>query len=668
MAVQDITQKRTLADAAEAPTIVPDASHHHDHDHHPDENDHEHGHDHDHPFEWQEAARIALVAIAAATVWLRVWEPFPAVSVIGGVGLLIGGWPILKEAFENIVERRMTMELSMTIAIVAAAAIGEFFTALVITLFVLVAEVLEGLTVGRGRKAIRDLLDFLPREVSVRRSGSIRSVSAEELSVGDAILVAPGGRIPVDGAVLSGHSFVDQSRITGESMPVEKTAGAQVFAGSINQSGALEVAAERIGRDTSYGKIIAAVERAEKSRAPVQRLADRLAGYLVYFALGAAVLTFLITRDIYSTISVIIVAGACGIAAGTPLAILGGIGRSARLGAIVKGGVHLETLGHVDTVVLDKTGTLTFGRPEVQHVAPVAGTTGDELLDAAATAEVRSEHPLGRAIVAYARKQGRTVMEPSSFAYTPGRGIMTKVADATILVGNQAWMAENEIIVPAAEQNVTAGSEVFVARDGRLLGSIAVADIVRPEAKRAIEALHRMNIRTVLLTGDAKRVATAVGTALGIKEIEAELLPEDKLARVQALVAQKRVVAMVGDGVNDAPALAEANVGVAMGSGTDVAQESADVVLLGNDLERFVETLAVARRTRGIIWQNFAGTIGVDALGIALAAFGFLNPLLAAGIHVVSELVFILNSARLLPTPEKTVTAASELRPEPVKA
>jgi heavy metal translocating P-type ATPase len=577
-------------------------------------------------------------------------------------------WPILKEAFENIVERRMTMELSMTIAIVAAAAIGEFFTALVITLFVLVAEVLEGLTVGRGRKAIRDLLEFLPREVSVRRSGSIKSVSAEELSVGDAILVAPGGRIPVDGAVLSGHSFVDESRITGESMPVEKTAGTQVFAGSINQSGALEVAAERIGRDTSYGKIIEAVERAEKSRAPVQRLADRLAGYLVYFALGAAVLTFLITRDIYATISVIIVAGACGIAAGTPLAILGGIGRSARLGAIVKGGAHLETLGHVDTVVLDKTGTLTFGRPEVQQVVPVAGTTSDELLDAAATAELRSEHPLGKAIVAYARSQGRNVIEPASFAYTPGRGITTKLADATILVGNQAWMAENRISVSAASsRHVATGSEVFVARDGHLLGSIAVADTVRPEAKRAIEALHRTGIKTVLLTGDAHRVAVAVGSALGIKDIEAELLPEDKLARVQALVAQKRIVAMVGDGVNDAPALAQANVGVAMGSGTDVAQESADVVLLGNDLERFVETLAVARRTRGIIWQNFAGTIGVDTLGILLAAFGFLNPLLAAGIHVVSELVFILNSARLLPTPEKTVTAAPELKPEPAK-
>lgn len=664
MTVQD-AHRRTLADAAEARTIAPAAeAHRHDHDHH--DHDDEHGHDHDHPFEWPEAVRIALVAITAAAVWFRVWEPFPAVSVIGVVGLLIGGWPILKEAFENIVERRMTMELSMTIAIAAAAVIGEFFTALVITLFVLVAEVLEGLTVGRGRKAIRDLLEFLPREVSVRRAGSIRSVSAEELSIGDAILVAPGGRIPVDGAVISGHSFVDESRITGESMPVEKTTGTQVFAGSINQSGALEIAAERIGRDTSYGKIIEAVERAEKSRAPVQRLADRLAGYLVYFALGAAVLTYLITRDIYSTISVIIVAGACGIAAGTPLAILGGIGRSARLGAIVKGGVHLETLGHVDTVVLDKTGTLTFGRPEVQQVLPVAGVSAEELLDAAATAELRSEHPLGKAIVAHARNQGRDVVEPATFAYTPGRGITTKVADATILVGNLAWMTDNGIdVASASHANSQAGSDVFVVRDGHLLGSIAVADTVRPEAKRAIEALHRMGIRTILLTGDTQRVASAVGSALGIREIEAELLPEDKLARVQALVAQKRKVAMVGDGVNDAPALAQANVGVAMGSGTDVAQESADVVLLGNDLERFVETLAVARRTRGIIWQNFAGTIGVDALGIVLAAFGFLNPLLAAGIHVVSELVFILNSARLLPTPEKTVTVAPE--PEPAK-
>ena len=641
----------TLADQAQDRTTVPAAEvgHAHvggrgqqGHDH-----DEEHSHDHDHGLDWIEGGRIVLVAVAAVAEWFQVWNPISQVSVVGVIGLLVG-YPIFKEAFENLLERRMTMELSMTIAIVAAAAIGEFFTSLVITLFVLVAEVLEGLTVGRGRKAIRDLLEFLPREVAVRRTGSIRTVSAEELSVGDVILVSPGGRIPVDGMVVSGHSFADESRITGESLPVEKGEGARVFAGAINQSGALEIRAERIGRDTSYGKIIEAVERAERSRAPVQRLADQLAGYLVYFALGAAALTYLITRDIRATISVVIVAGACGIAAGTPLAILGGIGRSARLGAIIKGGVHLEMLGKVDTVVLDKTGTLTFGRPEVQAVIPEPGVTAEELLDAAATTELRSEHPLGKSILAHARSLGRTVQEPLSFGYTPGRGISARGADGHILVGNRAWMRDNGVIVPEAGA-LGAASEVIVARDGRLLGSIAVADTVRPEAKRAIAALQAMGIRTILLTGDNHAVASAVGRDLGLREIEAGLLPEEKLSRIQALVGQGRVVAMVGDGVNDAPALAEANVGVAMGSGTDVAQESADMVLLGNDLERFVETVRVARRTRGIIWQNFASTLAIDVLGIGLAAFGLLGPLLAAFIHVASELTFILNSARLLP-------------------
>ena len=669
MADQTNRDRASLADQAEARTTAPAAlienAHRHDHDHdHGHEHDDEDGHDHEHPFEWQEALRIGFVAVAAALVWFRVWEPITTVSVIGVVGLLVGGWPILKEAFENVLQRRMTMELSMTIAIVAAAAIGEFFTALVITLFVLVAEVLEGLTVGRGRKAIRDLLEFLPREVSVRRTGAIQTISSEELGIGDAILVAPGGRIPVDGAVLAGHSFVDESRITGESMPVEKTEGAAVFAGSINQSGALEIRAERIGKDTSYGKIIEAVERAERSRAPVQRLADRMAGYLVYFALGSAVLTYVITQNIYSTISVIIVAGACGIAAGTPLAILGGIGRSARLGAIIKGGVHLETLGKVDTVVLDKTGTLTFGRPEVQAVVAVVGARSEDLLDAAASAELRSEHPLGKAIIAHARLQGRVIVEPEHFAYTPGRGIDAKVAGVQILVGNRNWMQDNSIPIPSAlSHGVEAASEVYVARDGALLGAIAVADTVRPEAKRAIEALNALGIRTILLTGDALPVANAVGHSLGIEEIEAGLLPEDKLARIQALVRQKRVVAMVGDGVNDAPALAEASVGIAMGSGTDVAQESADVVLLGNDLVRLVETLNVARRTRRIIWQNFAGTLAIDVFGIGLAAVGLLNPLLAAFIHVTSELAFILNSARLLPS--KATSSEAPTGPHP---
>jgi Cd2+/Zn2+-exporting ATPase/Cu+-exporting ATPase len=608
----------------------------------------------EHAFRWVEAERIVLVALGAAAVWFHLWEPLARVSLIGVVGVLIGGWPIFKEAAKNVAARRMTMELSMSIAIVAAAAISQFFTALIITLFVLAAEVLEGMTVSRGRRAIRDLLDFLPRSVIVRRADGVREAAADELRVGDSVLVNPGGALPVDGVVISGHSFVDQARITGESMPVEKLPGAIVYAGTINQSGALEIRTERIGRDTSYGKIIEAVENAERSRAPVQQLADRLAGYLVYFALAAAALTFLITHDVRSTISVVIVAGACGIAAGTPLAILGGIGRSARLGSIIKGGLYLETLGRVNTVVLDKTGTLTLGRPEVQAVLPRAGISEAEVIEAAASAELRSEHPLGKAIVARAVARQRFIQEPERFDYTPGLGITASIGGATVVVGNRALLTKSGVEVQKdLASNINAASEIFVARNGHLLGAIVVADTIRTEARHAIASLGRMNIRTILLTGDAEPVAARVARELGISEVEADMLPEAKLARIKSLVKSGRVVAMVGDGVNDAPALTEASVGVAMGSGTDVARESADVVLLGNDLVKFTETLAIARWTRRIIWQNFAGTIAVDLVGIGLAAVGLLNPTLAAFIHVSSEMTFILNSARLLPSAER---------------
>ena len=608
-------------------------------------------HDQEHAFEPAEVIRIVLVAIAAVCVWFRLWEPVPKVSIVGVAGLLIGCWSIFKEAVENLLARRMTMELSMSIAIIAAAAISEFFTALVITVFVLIAEVLEGLTVSRGRRAIRDLLEFLPRTVLVRRAGDVSEVDAGTLAVGDAVLVNPGGRIPVDGTVTAGHSFVDQSRITGESMPLEKFAGSPVFAGSINQSGALEIRAERIGRDTSYGKIIEAVERAEHSRAPVQRLADRLAGYLVYFALGAAGLTYLLTHNIRSTISVVIVAGACGIAAGTPLAVLGAIGRAARLGAIIKGGLFLEQLGLVDTVILDKTGTLTFGEPRVHRLVPTNGVGKTALVDTAAAAEFRSEHPLGKAIVDYARRLERPLQEPQRFGYMPGRGIAAMVNTDQVLVGNLALMRDHGIAVPTdLLEDGAAASEVYVARAGAVLGAIVIADIARPEACSAIEAIHNMGVKTVLLTGDAQAVAEATARQLGMTEVAAGLLPEDKRQYVKRLVTEGRTVAMVGDGVNDAPALIEAQVGVAMGSGTDVARESADVVLLGNDLMKFTETLKIAQRTRRIIWANFAGTIVVDTFGIGLASVGLLNPLIAAFIHVVSELAFILNSARLLPT------------------
>ena len=603
----------------------------------------------EHGFEWVELIRIAFVAFAAAAVWFRVWDPFPHVSVIGIAATLIGGYPIFKEAFENIVERKMTMELSMTIALLCALAIGEFFTALVITGFVLAAEVLEGLTVGRGRRAIQDLLDFLPRAVSVRRNNGVIEIPAENLRLSDTVIVKPGGRIPVDGVVLSGRSFVEQAAITGEAMPVEKLAGDPVYAGTINQSGALEVRADKLGRDTTFGKIIETVERAEKSRAPIQKTADRLAGYLVYFALGAAVLTFVITHNIRSTISVVIVAGACGIAAGTPLAILGAIGRAAHEGAIIKGGLYLEALAEVDTVLLDKTGTLTFGTPQIRDVVSADRFTERQIIAAAAIAERKSEHPLAKAIIARAVELAIPVVEPDQFSYALGKGVSADYRGEEIIVGSRTLLIERGVtILPVNGPGIGGVSEAFVARGGQLLGTIHIADVLRPEAKSAVAAMREMGLKTVLLSGDVQEVTTSVGQSLGVDDAVGGLLPDQKAKWVSELRGKNRKVAMVGDGINDAPALIEANVGIAMGSGTDVARESADVILIGSDLSKFVETLRIARRCRSIIMQNFVGTLVVDSIGVGMAAFGFLNPLLAAFIHVTSELAFILNSTRLL--------------------
>jgi P-type Cu+ transporter len=617
-------------------------------------------HDHEHGFEIVEVLRVVFVALSAAAVWFHLWEPFHRVSVIGLAATLIGGYPIFREALENILERRMTMELSMTIALISALAIGEFFTALVITAFVLAAEILEGLTVGRGRRAIQDMLDSLPQTASVLRDNQIVEIDTKTILPGEVVVIRPGSKIPVDGRVLSGHSHVEQAAITGEPMPSEKTTGSDVYAGTINQAGTLQVRAERLGKETTFGKIIEAVENAERSRAPIQKTADRLAGYLVYFALGAAVLTFFITHNLRSMISVIIVAGACGIAAGTPLAILGAIGRAARQGAIIKGGIYLEALGQLHTVFLDKTGTLTYGFPLVSEVRTEQGISERTLLEAAASAERSSEHPLGRAIVRFAEQQNVQTIDPESFEYRIGRGVLASLHGERIVVGNRALFEELEIAQPE-KHSTSGGTEVLVARAGRYLGSILVTDKLRPSAAPAVKALADMSIKVVLLTGDAKTTAEAVADQLGIIQVYSELLPEQKTAFISEQVRKGRTVAMLGDGINDAPALSEASVGVAMGAGTDVARESADVVLIGNDLSKFVDTVRIARNCRRIILQNFYGTLIVDTIGIGLAAAGFLNPLLATSIHVASELTFILNSTRLLP-PRETIKMASQER------
>jgi Cd2+/Zn2+-exporting ATPase/Cu+-exporting ATPase len=547
----------------------------------------------------------------------------------------------------------MTMELSMTIALLSALAIGQFFTAIVIAFFVLFAELLEGYTVGGGRRAIEKLINALPRHVTVRRNGQESELKAEELLAGEVIVIRPGERIPVDGTVTKGSSYVDQSSITGESLPIEKTEQSKVFAGTINKNGVLEVSVERVGRDTTFGKIIQVVEQAEKSKAPVQRIADRLAAGLVYFALGAAILTFVVTRNLTATIAVIIVAGACGVAAGTPLAILAGIGSAARRGIIVKGGLYLEKLADIDTIVLDKTGTLTIGIPEVTGIQAANGATENEVLQNAAIAEQHSEHPIGEAIIRKARTAKLSLREYSDLRYIPGKGLTCLDAGSKIVVGTRTLLEENGIRFDTNGDgsfvNATKPGEtlVYVGRNKTVLGALSVADQLRREAIQAVDDLKRQGYRTLLLSGDSSEVAAAIGAQLGVHEAIGNLLPEQKLEKVRELLQQGRKVAMVGDGVNDAPALAEATVGIAMGGGTDVALETADVTLMTSDLSRLTEVFGIAKRCYRVIMFNFWGTIAVDTLGIGLAFFGLLAPIIAALIHVGSELAFILNSARL---------------------
>ncbi len=593
---------------------------------------------------------MALVIVASLTGWWRHWM---SRDWLAFSATLIGGFPIFAEAWENLRKRRMTMELSMTLALIAALCIGQFLTALVIAFFVLFAELVEGYTVGGGRRAIQSLIDALPRRVTVRRNGEERELGTHEIASGETIVIRPGERIPADGVVSKGHSFVDQSSITGESLPIEKVEQSKVFAGTINKDGVLEVRVEKVGRDTTFGKIIEIVEQAEKSRAPVQRIADRLAAGLVYFAFAAAVLTLIVTRNITSTIAVIIVAGACGVAAGTPLAILAGIGSAARRGIITKGGLYLEQLSRIDTIVLDKTGTLTLGIPEVTAVRALDDVTENDVLQTAAIAEQHSEHPLGEAIVRRARERNLPLREYSQLRYSPGKGIVCEESGTRILVGTRALFEEQGVAVPAIALSEVAGHNgagetvVLVGRDRKILGAVTLADQLRVEARQAVNDLKAQGYRVILLTGDSSDIAVVIGCELGVDEAIGDLLPEQKVEKIRELLRVGRKVAMVGDGVNDAPALAEATVGIAMGQGTDVALETADVTLMTSDLSRLVEVLAISKRCYRVIMFNFWGTIGVDTAGIVLAFLGMLAPIFAALIHVGSELGFILNSARL---------------------
>ena len=601
-----------------------------------------------------ELVRLATMVVALMLSWLRVLTPITSFDFIALAATLVGGFPMFEEAYEAIRERRMTMELSMTIAVVATLIIGQFFTGLVITFFVIFAELLEHLTVSRGRNVIKKLIGLLPNKATVRRDSNEQEIAIINLRANDTVIIKPGTRIPVDGIVIKGNSFVDQSSITGESLPVEKVEGNEVFAGTMNKSGILEVETHRVSKETIFGKIIEIIEQAEHSKAPIQKVADILSARLVYFAFGGAIVTFFATRNIVSAIAALIVAGACGVAAGTPLAILAGIGRTAKEGIIVKGGVYLELLSKVDTVVLDKTGTLTLGKPQVIDVRRFNALAIQDVLRLAASAEQHSEHPLGKAVVERARTEHLTIEEYSEIKYFPGQGLVCRIDGMEVALGNTSFFEGRTIGLDSTAINYVAERKdrgetcILVASEGKAVGAIAIADTLRAEAENAVEEMKKLGCHVVLLTGDSWAVARSVGKRLHVDEIFGETLPEQKLGKIRELESKGRSVAMVGDGINDAPALVEATVGIAMGTGTEVALESADMALTTDNLMKIVEAMKISKQSLRVIMFNFWGTVIVDVVGVSLAFFQILTPLSAALIHVGSELGFILNSARLL--------------------
>lgn len=534
-------------------------------------------------------------------------------------------------------------------------AMGLYFetSAILITL-ILLGKVFEARAKGRSSDAIKKLMKLQPDTALVERDGEAVSVPVSEVQTGDVLLIKPGASIPVDAAVISGNSAVDESMLTGESLPVDKQAGDAVYAATVNANGSLRVRADKIGKDTVLSNIIRVVEQAQGSKAPIQRLADRISGIFVPIVVGIAVLTFVLwyfllvpgnfAAALVSTIAVLVIACPCALGLATPTSIMAGSGRSAEQGVLFKTAEALENTKNIDTIVLDKTGTITYGRPVVTDFITADGFSLEELKGLAASAENESEHPVAQAISAYG-KADKTV---SRFEAVPGQGIRATVDGREILMGNQRLMTSVAMDAQDAERFERDGKTVmYMAVDGQFAGLIAVADTVKDTAAQAVSEMKKIGLHVVMLTGDQERTAQAIARQVGIDEVFAGVLPAEKADVVANLQKEGRRVAMVGDGLNDAPALATADIGMAMGTGTAIAMEAADITLMQGDLMRAVDAVRMSRLTVKNIKQNLFWALAYNSLGIPIAAAGFLAPWLAGAAMAFSSVSVVMNALRL---------------------
>ena len=608
---------------------------------------------------------ITLTAIILSLVGEWADWPWQAISTLGVIAYATGGYFGVRASLESLKQRQLDIDFLMVTAALGAAAVGEWRDGAILLFLFSLSNVLQDYAIGRSRRAIQALFALHPEEAHVRRGETVETVPISELTIGQTVLIRPGERIPVDGEVVAGGSSVDQAPITGESMPVEKGIGDRVFAGTLNQQGSLDVRVTQLASDSTLSRIIKMVEEAQGRKAPTQRFLDDFEQYYALGVIGAALLVMLVpwlalgwTFDdsFYRAMVLLVVASPCALVISVPAAFLSAIAAGARRGVIFKGGVHLEQMAEIKVVAFDKTGTLTAGTPAVTDIHTFNGYGEDELLRAAATVESRSEHPLSQAVRRAAESRDLALGEVADFSADAGRGVTGVVDGEVVRVGNRRYIEEcagrpPDGLLAVHDRLESEGKTVLlVCNGGGWMGALAVADEIRPQSATIVDELHAAGIeRVVMLTGDNASVGEAIGQQAHIDQVHAGLMPADKATIMEQLEREVGPVAMVGDGVNDAPALAAATVGIAMGAaGTDVALETADVVLMGDKLEAIPYAIKLSRRARRVVWQNITFALAVIVV-LVLGAFIVELPLPVGVIgHEGSTVIVVLNGLRLL--------------------
>ncbi|KXZ20100.1 copper-exporting P-type ATPase CopA [Bacillus nakamurai] len=628
------------------------------------------------PLLWSMVSHFSFTSfIWMPDILMNPWMQFALATPVQ----LIIGWPFYTGAYKALKNKSANMDVLVAIGTTAAYVYSLYLTitglgrnghaeglyyetsAILLTL-ILLGKLLETKAKGRSSEAIKKLMKLQAKTAAVVRDGREQVIPIEEVRTGDIVYVKPGERVPVDGEVIEGHSAIDESMITGESLPVDKSPGSTVIGATINANGFLKIRAVNVGKDTALSHIIKIVEEAQGSKAPIQRLADHISGIFVPIVLGVAVLTFLIwyiwaapgqfSEAIGKFIAVLVIACPCALGLATPTSIMAGSGRAAEFGILFKGGEHLEKTQRLTTIVLDKTGTITNGKPVLTDAVPAAGVKEEDLLRFAAAAETGSEHPLGEAIVSGVRKRGVTIPKLTRFEARVGSGIQAEAEGKTILVGSRRLMEseniEHEALLSQMSELEAEGKTVMLAAaDGKAAGLIAVADTIKDTSKAAVKRLTDMGLDVIMMTGDNKETAEAIAKEAGITAVIAEVLPEQKAEEISRLQQEGRLVAMVGDGINDAPALATADIGMAIGTGADIAMETADITLIRGDLNGIADAIGMSRLTMRNIKQNLGWALGYNSIGIPIAAAGFLAPWVAGAAMAFSSVSVVLNALRL---------------------